>query len=271
MKTNDEVFAYESDKVTPFIYKTNNLEQFNNYDFNRDLDLGHVRLLANRIKDFTLCPLVCTYDNDKLFILDGQHRLEVAKRKNSTIYYRIIDNVDSLDIASLQVKKNWTLLNWVKFWAYNGKNDFVKLLEFHNSYKLSINTLAAMLTTPHINTDINEGRFIYKNYSVKQISTGKFQIKNEKFALMILTQLKDYPLSFRKNNRFIKSLIAVNNAFNPGKRDNIFAEYNHLRMQKIIKRYPEKFEVKASIIDFMRMIEDNYNIGISQQNRLRFF
>ena len=136
MKLYNEIYAYEADKVKPFIYKTNDLSKFYNYEFNRDLDLGHVKILANRIKDFTLCPLICTISKDdgKIFILDGQHRLEVAKRKNVPIYYRIIDNVNELDIAELQVKKNWSPANWVKFWAYHGKADYVKLLDLYNNH-----------------------------------------------------------------------------------------------------------------------------------------
>lgn len=269
MELYNEIYAYESDKVTPFIYKTNDLSKFNNYEFNRDIDLGHVRILSNKIKDFTLCPLICTFDNNKIFILDGQHRLEVAKRLNVPIYYRLIDRLESLDIAALQVKRNWNPLNWVKYWACNNNPEYITLLKYYNEYKLSISTLSAMLTTPHINTDINEGRFIYKNISAKQINSGKFVVKNEPFAKMILTQLKDYPKVLRNNHRFIKALISVNMAYQTI--DSIFAKYNHNQMKKIIERYPERFEKKTSIYDFMRMIEDNINIGASDKNKARFF
>lgn len=265
MKITDEVFAYESDKVTPFIYKTSNLEQFNNYEFNRDLDIGHVRLLANRIKDFTLCPLLCRYeDNGKLYILDGQHRLEVAKKKNIPLYYRIVKDVKSMDIADLQVKKNWSMLNWVKYWVYYKKEDYIKLLDLYNRHKLSISALASLLTSTSKN--MSGYGLCVGGGTTKNVIAGKFVITNELFANKLLKQLQDFPTSIKKNSMFIKAMIAVNTAY-----ESNYSHYDHNIMKKRLETYPEKFEKKANTQDYLRMIEDVMNIGAQLKDRFRFF
>lgn len=265
MELYNEIYAYESDKVTPFIYKTNDLGKFNNYEFNRDLDLGHVKVLKQKIKDFTLCPLICNIEDDgKLYILDGQHRLEVAKQLKSPIYYRIVKDVQSMNIAELQVKKNWSTLNWVKYWAYYKKKDYVRLLELHQAHKLTPATIASLLTTDKAYVD---------SYSLslsggvsKSLLMGKFTIKNEAFALMILNQLQDFPSNIKLTTRFIKALVMANTAHKSN-----YSEYDHSIMRKRLSQYPERFEKKANTADYLRMIEDIMNIGVSAQNRFRFF
>jgi hypothetical protein len=264
MELYNEIFAYKSDKSTPFIYKTNDLSKFNNYEFNRDLDLGHVKILANKIKDFSLCPLICTIDNGNVFILDGQHRLEVAKRKNVPIYYRLIDNVSALDIAELQVKKNWSILNWVKYWAYHGKKDYVKLMELHDAHGITPGAIASLMTTDK--SYLNTYSLAISGGIAQKIATGKFIITNEQFGMLILKQLQDYPTNIKRTTRFIKALVMANTAHKAK-----YSMYDHEIMKKRLVQYPEKIEKKTSTQDYLRMIEDVMNTGVSQQNRFRFF
>lgn len=263
MELYNKVYAYGANKTTPLYYETNDLSLFHNYEFNRDLDFGHVKTLSSKIKDFSICPLLCKVEGGKLFVLDGQHRLEVAKQRHCSVYYRIVD-IDSLDIAELQNLKKWNTLNWVEYWAYQGKKDYIRLLEIYNSNKLTVQTIAKLLVSAK--NYLNTYGLSTNGAANKNIQAGKYIIKSEDFGLKILGQLKDFPITIKHKTSFVKALTMANKAIDSG-----YSEYNHDIMVKNISQYPEKFTKQVSTVDYLRMLEDAMNIGLPNSKRVRFF
>lgn len=66
--------------------KTKNYSLFKKYAKNRDIDGRHVEKLIASIKTANLLDCEPILVNEKMEVIDGQHRLEAAKSLNLDIY-----------------------------------------------------------------------------------------------------------------------------------------------------------------------------------------
>ena len=96
------------------IHCTHDLSVFKIIDGNRNINLGHVDRLVKSIKDngFLKTPIIV---NKFYEVVDGQHRLEAAKKINSQIYYIKVDDYDlntaiTLNANSSNFKEGYNFL-----------------------------------------------------------------------------------------------------------------------------------------------------------------
>ncbi|MEQ9286955.1 MAG: ParB N-terminal domain-containing protein [Cyclobacteriaceae bacterium] len=76
-------------KVSP-VFETNDYSSFKKIKGNRGIDPQHVNRLEHSFKKKHLkTPILL---NEKMEIVDGQHRVEAAKNLNLPVYYIIKEN-----------------------------------------------------------------------------------------------------------------------------------------------------------------------------------
>lgn len=118
--------------------KTTDYSIFKRIPGNRPISISHVDCLSQAIQQKNLLSARPILVNERMEIIDGQHRLEAAKYLNIPIYYEVIPNLTINDVASLNsYQKNWKMEyfiylyceavknpEYIKFKSWLEKNDF---------------------------------------------------------------------------------------------------------------------------------------------------
>lgn len=114
------------------VYKTSNLSIFKQIDGNRVPNLQHVKRLADSIRVYGMkCNPILV--NDKMEVIDGQHRLMAAKEAESFVYYIVVDGYSLSEVHTLNLnQKNWTKKDFMEGYANMGIESYIKLREFLN-------------------------------------------------------------------------------------------------------------------------------------------
>lgn len=112
------------------VYRTNDLSIFNQIDGNRVPNLQHIRRLSASIKEYGMkCNPILV--NERMEVIDGQHRLMAAKDADSFVYYIIVNGYTLKEVHALNLnQKNWTKKDFMDGYANMGIESYVKLKRF---------------------------------------------------------------------------------------------------------------------------------------------
>lgn len=118
------------------IFKTKDYAQFGAITSNRDVNRVHVKKLAASIKMRNLLwakpPLV----NEKMQIIDGQHRLEACELVKEEFFYIKAEGLTKDDMAILNTnQRNWSGADFINFYTIEGKKDYIELSKLINKYE----------------------------------------------------------------------------------------------------------------------------------------
>ena len=112
------------------VYKTSDLSIFKQIDGNRVPNLQHIKRLADSIRVYGMkCNPILV--NERMEVIDGQHRLMAAKEVESFVYYIIINGYDLNEVHTLNLnQKNWTKYDFMEGYANIGIKDYVMIKKF---------------------------------------------------------------------------------------------------------------------------------------------
>jgi hypothetical protein len=112
------------------VYKTNNLLMFKSIDGNRVPNLQHIKRLADSIRVYGMkCNPILV--NERMEVIDGQHRLMAAKEADSFVYYIVVDGYSLNEVHTLNLnQKNWTKKDFMEGYANMGVQSYIKLSKF---------------------------------------------------------------------------------------------------------------------------------------------
>jgi ParB-like nuclease domain len=118
---------------------TEDLSIFNIHESNRDLNELNVERLMSSLICKNLLKFRPILVDEKMRIIDGQHRLEAARRLKVGIYYQKQKEAKTEDIILLnQHQKKWELLDYLKYYVADGKEEYRKFKEFIDNKNISI-------------------------------------------------------------------------------------------------------------------------------------
>ena len=112
------------------VYRTNDLSIFKIIEGNRVPNPQHIKRLKSSILiNGMLCNPILV--NEKMEVIDGQHRLLASKESNSFIYYIILQGYSLSQVHTLNLnQKNWTKKDFMEGYADMGIESYIKLKEF---------------------------------------------------------------------------------------------------------------------------------------------
>lgn len=117
------------------IYTTKDYSKFRMVVANREVNKEHVRKLARSIKKKNLLFVRPLIVNDKMELIDGQHRLAACEQIGETVFYIKAGGLTKEDIAVLNTaQKNWTRLDFINFYAIEGRKPFKDISRLINKY-----------------------------------------------------------------------------------------------------------------------------------------
>ena len=173
------------------IKRTLNYNLFTKIIGNRHLDPKNVKRIKESVELIGLqTPIMVNYKHG---IIDGQHRLQVAKELGIAIEYFVVKNFKEENIHDLQISKKWTAFDFAQRNAATGNKECIQALEICNDWHIEskkkfskTNILTLLLTglQNNILTKLKENDFVSDTsracriYNcIKILSTNK----NEKF------------------------------------------------------------------------------------------
>lgn len=122
------------DLVSNYVLVSTNYDQFKLSEKNRNVLLTVKQFKAFQ-EDGVISPI---FVNEDMIVIDGQHRLEYAKRTNTPIEYIVIKGLDEDAIVKLNTtQKSWNTLDYIEAYANEGNQnyiDLIKLLKRFNKF-----------------------------------------------------------------------------------------------------------------------------------------
>jgi len=239
----------QTNKEVNKVYQTNDLSTFKTLPGNRVPNLQHINRLIYSIKKYGMkCNPILV--NERLEVIDGQHRLEAAKSAGTYVYYIIVPGYHLAEVHTLNLnQKNWAKTDYMEGYANMGIEPYVKLREFtlkNDDFSFS-NCLAlcsnvVMPGNEYLCLDrslthvFEEGTWIGKDFNLAQDWANKIR--------MIGTYYDGY-----NRTTFIRAFISLllNDKFD-------FSEFMHkLRLQ------PSALVDCVNADQYRTVIEDIYN------------
>lgn len=180
------------------IFKETDYEKFKFTSKNRKIDPRKVaRYAQEALKSPHLmeaCPILV---NEKMEIIDGQHRFLACKEKNLPIYYIRDHRLSYSDISTLNKdQKNWSLEDFVNYHCESGNKNFLKLREFVKKSGLTLSLAFVFLgfNRKSLVTAIKEGSLIFPSLEKEEIASKKYmmcrQFQKKIFSKSVSSELK---------------------------------------------------------------------------------
>ena len=110
------------------VYKTDDLDMFKFTKFNRNILFTDEML--KQAKEGFISPIIV---NEYMVVIDGQHRLEHARKAGVPIEYIVKPGLTEHDIVRMNTtQRPWSLLNFIESYANQGSEQYVALLNLIN-------------------------------------------------------------------------------------------------------------------------------------------
>lgn len=189
---------------------TTNYSLFKNIRGNRDVYPGHVQKLRAAITRKNLLPYIPLLLNEKMEVIDGQHRLEAAKLEKLEISYVIIPGLKLEDVMALNTtSRGWSAADFVDGWIKAGKSDYEVLKDVAHAAALSLGATAGLLMYgPTSVTNTGGG------HASEAVRKGTFEVRYLEFAHTVINQLNDLVLycdfDDKKDRNFISTISRLN-------------------------------------------------------------
>jgi len=185
------------EEILTKIWVTNNYSKFSLLPSNRDINGGKVKAITKSMeKKFLINPIMV---NEKLQIIDGQHRFEASKKLSKLVYYYIISGYADSETSLLNTNSsNWGIKDFVKHRVINGGE----------SYKIYKRLQEVIPINPTDLIGILSGYYGRNSLATKKFKEGLFITIPTEESLKFLDLIREILVYFPRavDYRFIKAL-----------------------------------------------------------------
>lgn len=229
---------------------TQDYSQFRNITGNREISEAHVDNLVEAIENKNLLPFFPVLVNEKMEVIDGQHRLMAAAKLNTPIYYEKIEGLTIKDVMSLNThSKNWDLADFVQAYIKMGHKNYETLLDFSTRHHLSLGTAAGILSG-YVNFTNGGG------HHSRLIKEGNFKVLSEHYAESVaemIDKIARYAeFKVRTDRRFIGTMMKLRN--NP--------DFDFDRLLGKLQVHDLMLHQRVTVPQYLMQIEEIYNFNV---------
>jgi hypothetical protein len=249
-------------KKLPVIKCTKDYGMFKKIPGNRPVREAHVKRLMNSFdKKYLISPIQV---NKNMGVVDGQTRLEAAKRMNLPVYYFEDGDGGLTDVHLINsCMENFKKIEFLDSYCVLGLKPYMQLKDFMKTYPdFSVGTSESILKNSHYEKEWlkdEEGKPLGRRHCFKE---GLFEIPDLGQAYENAGKIMEYKQYFEGfyQTSFIRALIRIfkNPKFN-----------NDLMIAKL-KLQPRALVPCTSIKEYVNLIEEIYNYRNQKKINLRF-
>ncbi len=227
---------------------TTNYDQFVLDPVNRPIKEAKVLALMEEVKEINLLREYPIIVDRNMVVLDGQHRLTVARRLGVPIFYILSENVTTAAIprAAAHVTQ-WKMDDYLHHYCALGYPEYLKVKEFRARFSfIGIPRALRLLSIAG------------KDDERKMFKAGLFTCDSLGFAETVGNYLLDYKqyTPLYKDDKFMAAI--ANLADNP--------DYDHARMMRKIDYLSTKLLRCPTTEHYVKMLNDIYNYKTTAGN-----
>lgn len=128
------------------VSETSDLSIFKQLNGNREVDERRVRKIADAAKRVGwMMPTVVV--NEKMEVIDGQGRIEVARRYGLPVFYQVIEGIGADECIAMNLEQtNWTMRDFCKSWEERGNEDYKRFNRIVDAYDFPFSVVACAAT-----------------------------------------------------------------------------------------------------------------------------
>lgn len=239
------------------IKQTKNYDLFKTIEGNRGVITQHIKKLVNTLSNDDLTGYMPIVVNEKMEVIDGQHRLEALKQLNLPVNYIVIAGTDLATVQMLNSSaKSWSLNDYVDSYIKCGNSNYKILSEFKNRWNLPLSISVSLLMT-----DGQAGR---SNGLGNLIKNGEFVVKSLRYADATATYISEFRKHIDKRLLLDRDLLIAFTKVVKTENVNLKKFIHKLRLLgSSLKR-------QSTINEYLRELERIYNFK-NRGGDIRFF
>lgn len=227
------------------IRKTKDWDQFIFRNDNRQvINHTHVKRLSESIKARNLLELRPILVNEKMEVIDGQHRLLAARFIGVEIFYEIQKKLDPMDIIRMNVSKAWVVGDYMNFFCQHEYEEYIKLKAFMEKHQISLRV--ALNITAGRNRALHEqfraGTFLFDEDSLDLDLSVCWE------TIEYIKKMNGYS-PFTSSSRFWKGLVKLVS----------HSHFDANKWKSNVHKMIEHFCPKARTEDYLSMFQTVYN------------
>jgi len=231
---------------------------------NRKIDEIHVRRLIRSFKkDYIINPIII---NSNFEIIDGQHRLEAAKRLEFPVFYIQLNGLNLPDVQKLNTtNKKWGKSDFLESFCDLGNPEYLKFREFMKRFPdFRIGSAEIIFTNRTSNTPV-----LLKNKKSKSIvahskpfEEGGLRVGDLGLAYSNAEKILEYKKYYDGFNRmlFVRTMIGLFK----------LSAFSHDVFLKKLAYQPSSLTHCQSIDQYKLLIESIYNFKNRNKVSLRY-
>jgi len=135
----------EDERTKFIIWKTKNYDQFKYFKSNREVTVN--QKLSTEIKTNNRLHSHPIVVDKNMYVLDGQHRLDIAREMKIDIYYIIDEMGCEDDIRLTQGSKNWSQNDYLNFHKSHNVAEYIFIDKIINEYDVKLNRILKCFIT----------------------------------------------------------------------------------------------------------------------------
>ena len=238
------------------VYQTEDYESFGFITGNRNINNSHLEKLRKSMTEMLIpIPIVV---NEKLQIIDGQHRYMICKEEGWTLNFIQIKGLTLTHVQKInELMKIWTAEAFMHCYCdlaletEDGEyDDYVEYREFKRKYGFGHNETQAILTNQRMFSGNLSDRF----------RNGSFKINDLKKATHVAERITDVGKYYQgyKRRGFV---IAMLHCF-------ATPEYDHDRFLSKLSYQTYKLSDQSNYKQYLQIAQDIYNYHAREGDRL---
>jgi len=183
------------------------------------------------------------------FLVDGQHRLEAAKREGLSVPYRVIDGLTEDDIVLINAdNKKWNMSNYVHFWAQKGVSDYVFLEQFMDKHQLTARAAARIIGSQDRSANGIGGQ-------QPLLKAGKFKLSHAK-----VERAEELIRRLHQIRQYCRFKVFANTIF-IGAIEKMIADGVFMELLEKVKVSGNLLEKQSTVVAYLRDFETYVNKG----------
>ena len=236
-------------KYSKQVQTTKNYGLFSKLDGNREPNLLHLKRLTESMSKNYLFTVIIV--NEKMQVIDGQHRLSACIELGLPINYIIVDGYGLREVQILNANsKNWSNDDYLKGYCDLGLEHYKQYKIFKDKYEFNHSDCLLLLS----NADNGEG--------VKRFHSGNFKVLNLTDAIETAEKLMligNYFEGFRSTSfiRVMKKLLEKEN-------------FSFIEFIGKLQLQPTALKNCNTIEQYRMVIEEIYNYKRREKVNLRY-
>jgi hypothetical protein len=251
-RTNEDEEVYS-------VYLTTDYNKFKLMPDNRNLNLMHVKRLVNSFKQkHLISPIVV---NERMEVIDGQHRLRASKETGKPVYYILIPGygIDEVQVLNTN-QKNWLKIDYLHSYCSEGRKEYLEFKEFMDRFPDFGIQVSERILTGHMSR--KSGMIEGKKAHMKDFEEGKLNIPSLSQSYSTARKVMDYKEFFTDFHRgtFVSALLTIFKSKN----------YDHKEMLHKLSVCPIKLQVCPNVESYKLLLESIYNHKRNKENKVSF-